>query len=208
MKRIAFYLLLLGLSWMVLPQSVQAVENGTAAGGITILKTSVTGEPLKGAVFQIFRSVLDGELADTTVKKQMLQIGTENRIMTMESFWDHRQMSGQRCMEAVTDETGTAVLWGLPYGTYYLVEKQAPEGYNRITDPIRVSVHKFSHLTAADGIRDDQGVIIDNTLHIINVRYTLPDTGNMDTLQLTAAGAGLLFSAAALILMNRKRWKA
>ena len=95
----------------------------------------------------------------------------------------------------------------MPYGAYYLIETRAPEGYNRIIDPIRVTVHKYSHLTNADDVYDDQGQIIDNTLHIINVRYTIPDTGFSGTLQLAAAGTGVLFSAAALILLNRKRWR-
>lgn len=207
MKRIALYLLLFMLTAGFLPWSVRAAEGAAAAGGLTILKTGVTGEPLEGAVFQIFRNVRDGELADSSIKKKMLKIGGENRIMTMETFWDSREMTGRRCAEAVTDEGGVAELYGLPYGTYYLVETHAPEGCNRITDPIRVTVHKYSHLTEKDNVRDDQGVIIDNTLHIINLRYVLPDTGNLEMVPVTAAGAGLVFSAASLILLNRRRWK-
>jgi hypothetical protein len=66
---------------------------------------------------------------------------------------------------------------------------------------------QYSHLTEDDCVKDDKGSIIDNTLHIINVRYALPDTGNWGTLQLTAAGTGIVFSSAALLLLNWRRWR-
>lgn len=206
MKRIALYVLLFILTAGILPWPAKAAETKPELGGLNILKTNITGDPLEGAVFQVYRSVRDGELADHSVKKKMLKIDGENRIMVMESFWNSRDLTGEKQLQAVTDKEGRAEIFGLPYGTYYLVEENAPEGYNRISTPIRVTVHKYSHLLEADDVRDDQGVIIDNTLHIINLRYTLPDTGNMETLKLTAACMGLVFSALALILLNRKRW--
>ena len=115
-------------------------------------------------------------------------------------------MDGERQNTVTTAEDGEAAVYGLPYGTYYLVEQQPPEGYSRMTEPIRITVHKYSHLTQRDNIRDDQNEVIDNTLHIVTVRYVLPDTGNLGNIQLAAGGAGILFSSAALLLMNRRRW--
>lgn len=208
MKRQTICLILLFLLALgCLPVRSFASETGVPVGGIHILKTSVKGDPLEGAVFEIARELKEGELTDQTVDKKLLTIDGENHIMAMETFWDNRSMTGEKQREVVTDASGNAAIYGLPYGTYYLVETMAPDGYNRIIDPIRVAIHKYSHLTAQDGVQDDQGVVIDNTLHIINVRYTLPDTGNLGTLQLAAGGTGVLFSSAALILLNRKRWR-
>ena len=198
-----FFLVVLGC----IPVRAFASEWGIPVGGINILKTDVTGNPLEGAVFQIARKLQEGELTDQSVEKQFLRIGGENQIMAMESFWDGRNMTGERQTAVTTDENGKAAIYGLPYGTYYLVEREAPNGYNRIMEPIRVTVHKYSHLTEEDNVRDDDDAVIDNTLHIINVRYTLPDTGNWSTVHLAAAGTGVLFSSAALILLNRKRWR-
>ena len=184
-----------------------ALETGNEVGGIHILMTNVRGEALEGAVFEIARELREGELADPDVKKKMLKIGEENRIMALETFWQDRTMTGEKQGEIITDPLGGGAVYGLSYGTYYLVETKAPEGYNRILEPIRLTIHKYSHLTAADGVRDDKGVIINNTLHIINVRYKLPDTGSWGTLQLAAGGTGVLFSSAALLLLNRRRWR-
>ena len=206
MKRIilAMALILLTVS---LPVRANAADGELTVGGIQILKTDVTGTPLKGASFQIYRHLKDGELTDNVVTKEVLKIDGEHRIMAQESFWIDRDMAGQKQQSVTSDENGQAALYGLSYGTYYLVETQAPSGYNRILEPIRITIHKYSHLTAADQVHDDQGVVIDNTLHIINVRYMLPDTGNLGDLQLAAGGTGVLFSSAALLMLNRKRWK-
>ena len=205
MKRIIIFLVMLSV-FLCSTVQASASEWGIAAGGLNILKTSITGEPLEGAVFQIVRELREGELTDKTVEKQFLRINGENRLMALETFWPDRSMQGQRQDTVTTDGEGKASIYGLPYGTYYLVEQTAPEGYNRMTDPIRVTIHKYSHLTEADNVRDDQEKIIDNTLHILTVRYTLPDTGSWDTLQLAAGGAGVIFSSAALMLLNRRRW--
>lgn len=207
MKRKMYCLILLAcILQNLLPLPARGEEWGIPAGGLHILKTNVTGEPLEGAVFQVVRDLKDGELTDPSVDKQMIRIGEEHRIMAEERFWTDRSMSGDRLRQVTTDKQGAAAIYGLSYGTYYLVEVRAPEGYNRITDPIRVSIHKYSHLIEADQVRDDENKLIDNTLHIINVRYSLPDTGNWGTAQLAAAGTGVLFSSAALLLLNRRRW--
>lgn len=206
MKR-RIILFALSLLLVCLPVRAKAAEEELAVGGIHILKSDVTGTPLAGASFQICRPIRDQELTDHEVEKTVLKIDGEHRIMVRESFWTNREMTGPRQEEVTSDEAGQAAVYGLSYGTYYLVETEAPSGYNRILEPIRITIHKYSHLTAEDQIRDDQGVLIDNTLHIINVRYLLPDTGNLSSIQLTAGMIGVLFSSVALLLLNRKRWK-
>ena len=205
-RRITGLILILLLCMEWIPVCADASQTAIAVGGLSLMKTDLTGNPLEGAVFQVYRPIREGELGNRNVEKKMISVGGENRIMVPESFWDSQEMSGRKLTEAVTDRNGKASIFGLSYGTYYLLETRAPEGYNRITDPIRVTVHKYSHLTEADGICDDKNILIDNTLHIINVRYSLPDTGNLNTVSLAAAGTGIVFSAAALILLNRRRW--
>ena len=191
----------------VMPIRGKAARMGMPVGGIHILNTTLTGEPLPGAEFEMVREVRDAELEDQSTTKVILKIGEENRIGVKVSFWYDSSMDGEPTGSVTTDAAGKASLYGLPYGTYYLTMVKAPEGYNRITEPIRVTIHKYSHLTQSDDVRDDQGMVIDNTLHIFNVRYTLPETGQMARVQLMIGGAGILFSSAALILLNHRRWR-
>ena len=95
MKRIilAMALILLTVS---LPVRANAADGELTVGGIQILKTDVTGTPLKGASFQIYRHLKDGELTDNVVTKEVLKIDGEHRIMAQESFWTDRDMAGQK----------------------------------------------------------------------------------------------------------------
>lgn len=188
----------------VFPMCTDAA-GGIPVGGIELLMTDVAGQPLESAAFEILREAGGEELGDHAVEKRMVKIGEEHRIMTVESFWTSAEMEGQKQAEVLTGADGRAGIYGLNYGTYFLLETRAPEGFNRIREPIRITVHKYSHLTAADGVRDDAGKLIDNTLQIINLRYTLPDTKTWGVVQLAAAGTGILFSSAALLLLGRKR---
>lgn len=207
MKRYLITLIMIVAASTFLPLPCHGADGGQEAGGIHIHKTDITGNPLEGAEFSLLRPMQEEEAFDRDIEKKMVTIGEENKIMVVETFWNDRAMTGKKQKEVVTDRQGSAALYGLPWGTYYLLETKAPEGYNRITEPIRITIHKYSHLTESDKVRDDEGKIIDNTLQIINVRYTLPDTGNLGTLQLTAAGMGILFSSVSLILLNRRRWQ-
>ena len=174
-------------------------------GGINILKTNAAGEPLSGARFYVAREATESEKEDPDCVKETMIIGQEEKQMIYESFYSGANSRGKRIWQIETDHNGKASMYGLEMGTHYLVEAKAPEGYNRITKPVRISVNKYSHLTEEDGILDDAGVAIDNTVHIINVRYRIPETGNREIRPVIVAGIGVAASALALYLISRRR---
>ena len=190
---------------MLLSLPVRGKEIGMDMGGINILKTNASGEALQGAVFRIARAATEEEMQNPGIKKEIVSVGEERITIVYEQFYSHSSMDGRVIQEVTTDEQGRASLHGLPYGTHYLLETQAPDGYNRITVPIRVTVSKYSHLTGEDGVQDDNSLVIDNTIHIINIRYHTPETGNLVQKKLIWAGSGVVFSLSALLILNRKR---
>ena len=97
---------------------------------------------------------------------------------------------------------------GLKAGDYWLVETEAPDGYNGITAPIKITIAK-----SADGdvnnwtISRDSENVSDKIIKIENTTGTiLPGTGGMGTILFTVVGIALvLIVAASFVISRRKR---
>lgn len=166
-------------------------------GGITILKTDTSGNPLENAGFRFCREATRAEENDSSVEKTLLRCDGSYITAVYVTF----VVDGESCTEAFTGTDGMIQVRGLPYGSYYLVESRTPEGYQRMKEPVRVRIHKYSHLIREDDFRDDSGILIDNTLHIISLRDTLPHTGEMKGVMVVTAVVAALFSSLSLMLI-------
>lgn len=200
-----WYILLFMIFLMAMPKTAQAVTLPDETGGVNILKTDVSGEPLPGARFAVIREATAEEKENMNCLTKTIEIDGKSMEVVYEPFFSDSALQGRVLWEARTDDKGLAAVYGLPMGTHYLLETEAPEGFNRIKVPIRISVNRYSHLTKEDSIRDDAGVLIDNTIHIVNVRYKVPETGNPEWFPLILAGIGVIVSSMALMLISRKR---
>ena len=174
-------------------------------GGITLRKSNGAGSPLPGAVFRIARLASEEELTDPAVSKDCVVLEEEKLLVVYEDFYPDMDMAGEKVGQVATDDAGMAELCGLAYGTYYIVETQAPAGYNLLTQPIAVIIDGTSHLTEADGWVDAQGKAVDNTVRVVNTKFLLPNSGGVGTTMFTVTGLWILICCAALLLMNRKR---
>ena len=96
-----------------------------------------------------------------------------------------------------TDNNGKLAFVGLKEGTYKLVETKAPEGYNKLTEPIEVKIAAnylddgtLESWTAS--IKDTQSPS-GSTIQVENKKGTLlPETGGMGTVLFTVAGVALI----------------
>lgn len=174
-------------------------------GGINILKTDAAGEVLSGAVFKIARAATEAEIADEAVKTEKLIVDDAELDVIFVDFHGTTDLSGDLVTEVTTGEDGKAAIYGLAYGSYYIVETKAPAGYNLLTQPIAVTINASSHLTAADGWKDVNDQIVDNTVNVINTKFVLPETGGMGTTLFTVAGITIIGAACLLLLVNRKK---
>lgn len=117
-----------------------------------------------------------------------------------------------------TDTNGALNINGLKSGTYYLYETKAPDGYNKLTKPIKIEITATQ--TAATGDIADTGAFsakvdgtntnatLDTGTVSITVKNssgsTLPSTGGMGTKLFYTIG-GILMAGAAIVLVVRKR---
>ena len=87
------------------------------------------------------------------------------------------------------------VLNGLDAGTYYLEETKAPDGYNKLTDPVTVTITEDGKVNETT----NGTVYVSN-----NAGATLPSTGGIGTTLFYVIGGGLMV-AAVVLLVTKKR---
>lgn len=128
-----------------------------------------------------------------------------------------------------TDENGKVSQSGLANGTYYLVEIKTHDGYNLLKAPVEVKLNiEYKTTTKKEYYKDENGVqtlvkhevevtktefkennIASNGTHtetIINKKgFTLPTTGGMGTIAITALGVALAFAGVLIIGASRKK---
>lgn len=106
-----------------------------------------------------------------------------------------------------SDNNGNVSISGLDAGEYYLKETKAPDGYNKLTDDIKVALTReynestnvgtasfaYSNETKADKVE------VEN-----NAGTTLPSTGGMGTTVFYVVGGGLM-AVAVVLLVTKKR---
>ena len=97
---------------------------------------------------------------------------------------------------------------GLAAGTYWLVETEAPDGYNGVTAPIKITITKSNDtnvdnwtISKGDDVVEDKIIDIENSTGTI-----LPGTGGMGTVLFTVVGVVLaLLIGASFVISRRKR---
>ena len=94
-----------------------------------------------------------------------------------------------------SNNTAALILNGLDAGTYYLEETKAPDGYNKLTAPVTVTISKEGAVSPAEN-----GIVYVSN----NTGTTLPSTGGMGTTLFYVIGGGLMV-AAVVLLVTKKR---
>lgn len=96
---------------------------------------------------------------------------------------------------------------GLAAGTYYLKETKAPEGYNKLTEAIKVTITKSTTedetkwtLTVDKGTVDGKIVKVENSTGSL-----LPSTGGRGTIAFAVIAALLVFGVAVSYIRDKRK---
>ena len=158
---------------------------------------------LPGAKFKLYYEAKeDDDVADNT--KHYAIVNTTTNTVT---GWTEEEEKGS---VLTTDSKGNITVKGLKTGVYYLDEIEAPAGYNKLTNSVKVDI-----ITADNPIYNLESVKADNTpgtvsgaegtITIANSQGSnLPSTGGMGTKLFYTIG-GLLMAGAAIVLVIKKR---
>lgn len=107
----------------------------------------------------------------------------------------------------VSDEKGKFEIDGMQYGTYYLKEIEAPEGYALRSNDFEFEITKDSYTKEGDIYYDNDNKPSDenpgDAAQVKNKEYTIPPTGGIGTIIFTVAGLALM--AIAIVAISKKR---
>lgn len=178
----------------------------TGAGQLLKVDASNHDKVLSGATFNVYREATAEEIADETIETVKMEVpvtttaddGTVTTEMVEKelvqvSFYNNAAMVGEKVTEVVSDEYGKGVIYGLAYGTYYLVETKAPAGYNMLPTPVEMVIDAASYT-------DAEVVTIYNA-----AGFQLPSTGGEGTTMFMVVGGVIIAAAMMLIVVPKKK---
>lgn len=147
---------------------------------------------LAGAKFKLYKdSVADENVIKVTGSEGNYVVDPNSKNTVFES------------VASITGQNYNLHVNGLAAGTYYLVETEAPAGYNKLTASIKVVITKDGDdwtISQDDNPETDKIIDVENSTGSI-----LPSTGGMGTIAFTVVAALLVLGVAVSFIRDRKR---
>ena len=162
-------------------------------GGVNLLKVDSADatKRLAGASFEVYRPATADEI-EAGGNNLITLNGVSSKVVKV-SFFDNPKLNGEKVTSVTTGEDGKIAIYGLAYGMYYLVETNAPAGYNLMAGPKDLVIDAASHKT-------------ENTITVENkMGALLPSTGGVGTTIFTVSGIGLVCIACLFLYMNKRK---
>ena len=156
-------------------------------------------EKLAGAKFRLYSSEADAKANDESKAIKVSPVVAGSYVVDPTSSTTE--------FESVNDITGAGYnlrVKGLAEGTYYLVETQAPEGFNKLTDPIKVTITKDGDtnwtVKKNEKAEDDKIIDVENSTGSL-----LPSTGGRGAIAFAVIAALLVFGVAVSFIRDKRK---
>ena len=143
---------------------------------LEILKTNMDGTAiLPGAKFSLYRQAQTGEIGAVTVE------GLTGKYVKIQDL--------------TTDENGTAISKDIKPDNYYLVETEAPEGFTKLKEPVKIMITKKESRVLTNN-SSVIGKIVTEGNPVLTVKngttYVLPETGGIGRIPIEILGGLIL----------------
>lgn len=159
-------------------------------------------EKLAGAKFRLYSSEADAKANDElkAIKVSPVVAGVAGNYVVDPSSTTTEFES----VKSIEGKGYNLHINGLEAKDYWLVETQAPEGFNKLTDPIKVTITKGDDaewtVKKNDTEENDKIIDVENSTGSL-----LPSTGGMGTIAFAVVAAILVFGVAVSFIRDKKR---
>ena len=176
------------------------IEVPVYSSEINIIKVDAKNEEtkLEGASFVVQN--IDGEYYQAVDVNGIVITNTNKTENVALVKWVKNQ---EEATLLITETDGTVTFEGVRNGTYYLVELEAPDGYNKLTGPVTVKVGYDS----ADGTNLKPEAVSHNEIIKNNSGTVLPQTGGTGTTLFIIIGSLLMIIPTILLITNKRMSK-
>lgn len=156
-------------------------------------------EKLAGAKFRLYSSEAEAKANDESKAIKVSPVVAGNYVVDPASTTTEFES-----VKSIEGKGYNLHINGLEAKDYWLVETQAPEGFNKLTDPIKVTITKDGDanwtVKKNDKAEDDKIIDVENSTGSI-----LPSTGGMGTIAFTVVAALLVLGVAVSFIRDRKK---
>ena len=175
---------------------------------LKVKKDSSPEEILAGAHFTLYASGVDGSIDETKPIKVTKDAEGKYSYAADQASTNPSVITDMVTVATKFEGTGYNLhINGLAAGTYYLKETKAPEGYNKLTDAIKVTITKS---TTADEnnwtLTVDKGTVEGKIVKVENSTGSLlPSTGGRGAIAFAVIAALLVFGVAVSFIRDKRK---
>lgn len=189
------------------------VEVKTPTYPLDILKVKKDSDPeviLADAHFTLYASNTAGDIDESKPIKVTKDADGKYSYAADQASTDPSVITDMVTVASKIDGQGYNLhINGLAAGTYYLKETKAPEGYNKLTAPIKVTIEKSTDATDVSQwtLKDAKGNDINNKIVKIenSTGSLLPSTGGMGTIIFAVIAAILVLGVAVSFIRDKRK---
>lgn len=168
-----------------------------------IKKDSNPEEKLAGATFRLYRKETDANAGQNPIAVS----GSDGKYVVTPNSDEFDLVSVNKTVGTLDNKDYNLQVNGLAAGTYYLVETKAPDGFNKLTDPIKVTITKSTTedeekwtLTKGDAEQAPRVITVENSTGSL-----LPSTGGTGVIVFAGVAILLVFGVVVSFIRDKRK---
>lgn len=179
--------------------TTSTTETKTYVYYFDLVKDDTSNKLIAGAEFKLYESETGGDAIQFVVDNGTYRVATVAEIADEETD----------TTDTISVTNGMVRISGLGQGNYYLEETKAPDGYNKLTDRVLVTVNKNNAATVTDTngneLTDAGDTYVNGGVEVENKAGSLlPSTGGTGTTMLYVVGGALVVAAGVALVVRRR----